>query len=72
MRAMPIVLIRFLTVCCKSLPGNYSDSLSDATLATEIQPSFVKAIVTGKTVKIYIPGVEECMYIQVANSFTHQ
>lgn len=54
MRAMPIVLMSFLTVCCTSLTGNYSDSLSDATLATEIQPSFVKAIVSGKTLQIHI------------------
>ena len=71
MRAMPIVM-SFLTVCCKSLTGNYSGSLSDATLATEIQPSFVNAIVSGKTLKIHICGVQECMCIQVANSFTHQ
>ena len=29
-------------------PGNYHDSLSDAKAATELQPTFLKAIVRGE------------------------
>ena len=31
-----------------SLTGNYNDSLSDAKLAIDLQPSYIKAIVRGK------------------------
>ena len=33
---------------CISSSGNYSDSLNDSKLATDLQPSLVKAIVRGK------------------------
>ncbi len=35
---------------CIYLTGNYHDSLKDAKSATELQPTFLKAIVRGKLV----------------------
>ena len=44
-------MFHFNSFCFDSLIENYSDSLSDATLAIELQPSFAKAILSGETFK---------------------
>ena len=41
-----------LIFCMSSSAGNYNNSLNDAKVATDLQPSLVKAIATGKISEI--------------------
>ena len=40
--------ILFVDLHSNSFKGHYNDSLSDAKVATDLQPSYVKAIVRGR------------------------
>ena len=43
--------ILFIKFYSNSFTGNYNDSLSDAKVATDLQPSYVNAIVRGRISK---------------------
>ena len=44
-RCRPSLVLKFLNIFSTE---NFIDSLDDAKLATDLQPSFVKAIISGK------------------------